>query len=93
MEAQYPLYPRLACVACPRPRAGTKDAILGFVNWVDGIVRRHGKTTRAWHDELNDGAVLRANRQILVEWWVNISPLSDPQPPTPSNCSLAATGS
>ena len=75
------------------PRAGTKDAILGFVNWVDGIVRRHGKTTRAWHDELNDGAVLRANRQILVEWWVNISPLSDPQPPTPSNCSLAATGS
>jgi hexosaminidase len=28
--------------------------------------------------------VLHANRDILVEWWVNISPLSDPQPPTPS---------
>jgi hexosaminidase len=85
MEAQYPLYPRLAAYARSRygPRAGTKDAILGFVNWVDGIVRRHGKTTRAWHDELSNGAVLRANRQILVEWWVNISPLSDPQPPTP----------
>ena len=85
MTSQYSLYPRLAAYARSRygPNASTKDAILGFINQVDGIVRAHGKTMRAWHDELRPGAVLHANRDILVEWWVNISPLSDPQPPTP----------
>jgi hexosaminidase len=83
--AQYSLYPQLAAYASHRygSRANTKDAILGFVNSVDSIVRAQGKRLRAWHDELRDGAVLRANPDILAEWWVNISPLSDPQPPTP----------
>jgi hexosaminidase len=86
MPAQYGLYPRLLTYARARygPSAGTKDAILGFLNFVDGIVRAHGKTMRAWHDELRPGAVLHARPDILVEWWVNISPLSDPQPPTPA---------
>ena len=86
INSQYSLYPQLGASARSKygPRAGTKDAILGFLNFVDGIVRAHGKTTRAWHDELRPGAVLHANRDILVEWWVNISPLSDPQPPTPA---------
>lgn len=92
MPTEYSLYPRLASYARAKygSRANTKDAILGFFNWVDSIVRAHGKTLRAWHDELRDGAVLRANPDILVEWWVNISPLSDPQPPTPSE--LLAAG-
>jgi hexosaminidase len=83
--AEYSLFPQLAAYASRRygSRANTKDAILGFVNSVDSIVRAQGKRLRAWHDELRDGAVLRANPDILAEWWVNISPLSDPQPPTP----------
>ncbi len=86
INSQQSLYPQLAAYARSRygSRANTKDAILGFLNFVDGIVRARGKTMRTWHDELRPGAVLHANRDILVEWWVNISPLSDPQPPTPS---------
>jgi hexosaminidase len=78
-------YPQLAAFATRRygRRAGARDAILGFVNRVDRIVRRHGKTLRAWHDELGDGGVLKANADIVVDWWITSSPLSDPRPPTP----------
>ena len=83
--AELPLYPQLTAFATRRYGAGAtaKDAIIGFVNWVDRIVRNHHKTLRAWHDELAPGTVLRARADIVVDWWTNISPLSDPRPPRP----------
>jgi hexosaminidase len=82
---QFGLYPQLGAYAAAHygPRATAKDAILGFVNGVDAIARRHGKTLRAWHDELGPGGVLKANRDIVAEWWTNVSPLSERRPPTP----------
>jgi hexosaminidase len=90
--AMYPLYPQLLTDAITRygPFAGFKDEMLGFFNWVDGIVRAHGKTLRAWHDELGPGSVLHANSDIVVEWWISFSPLSEPRPPTPQQ--LLASG-
>ena len=84
--AEEPLYPQLVTYARAHygPRATAKDAILGFVNWVDRIVRAHGKRLWAWHDELGDGIALKANPDIVAGWWINFSPLSEPQPPTPA---------
>jgi hexosaminidase len=83
--ADEPLYPQLQTFALQRygPRASTKDAILGFINWVDGIVRHHGKALRAWHDELGGGGALTAEANIVADWWIDFSPLSEPRPPTP----------
>ncbi len=82
---QAPLYPQLHSSARRHygPTATYKDAILGFVNWVNAIVRRHHKALWAWHDELGPGAAVRADADIVANWWTNISPLSEPQPPTP----------
>jgi hexosaminidase len=87
-----PLYPQLAAYAKRHygPGATTQDAILGFFNWVDGIVRAHGKSLWAWHDELGDGTAVRPRADIQASWWVQFSPLSEPNPPTPAQ--LLATG-
>lgn len=87
-----PLYPQLEAYARAHygANATTQDAILGFFNWVDGIVRAHGKRLWAWHDELGDGNAVSANPDIQASWWVQFSPLSEPNPPTPAR--LLATG-
>ena len=79
------LYPQLDAYAVSRygSRANYKDAILAFINQVDGIVRSHHKSLRTWHDELGAGGVLRANADIVAEWWIDFSPLSEPRPPKP----------
>jgi hexosaminidase len=84
-SAAYSRYPSLESYAKERygPSANAKDAIHGFVNWVDRIVRRHGKTTRMWHDEMNGGSAVTRDPRIVAEWWTDLSPLSDAQPPTP----------
>jgi hexosaminidase len=81
----YPLYPKLESYARARygSRANGKDAVHGFVNWVDGIVRSHGKTARMWHDDLHGGSAVKRNSDIVAEWWTDVSPLSDARPPTP----------
>jgi hexosaminidase len=45
--------------------AGPGDFI-GFVNWIDRLVRRHGRTLRVWHDGLSGS---RLRRDVVVEWW------------------------
>ncbi len=45
--------------------AGPGDFI-GFVNWIDRLVRRHGRTLRVWHDGLSG---TRLRRDVVVEWW------------------------
>jgi hexosaminidase len=86
------LYPQLEAYAKRRygPNATTQDAILGFFNWVDRIVRAHGKKLWAWHDELGDGSAVSARPDIQASWWVQSSPLSEPNPPTPAQ--LLAAG-
>jgi hexosaminidase len=79
------LYPSLEEFAIERygPTANAKDAIHGFVNWVDQIVRRHGKTSRMWADDVGGGSAVSRDPGIVAEWWIDVSPLSDISPPTP----------
>jgi hexosaminidase len=67
------VYPRLTEHARARygPRACGQDAFLGFVNWVDDLVRAHGKRLRVWGDHLGGGCAVRTHRDIAVEWWTN----------------------
>lgn len=83
--AAEPAYPQLETYAQQHygPNATVKDAILGFFNWVDGIVRAHHKTLWAWHDELGGGTAVTAAPDIQAGWWIDLSPLSEPRPPTP----------
>jgi hexosaminidase len=77
---QYAAYPQLAAYAITKygPKATIADAIHGFINWVDGIVRAHGKTLRVWNDQLAGTSVVPVNRDVVVDWWVNTSPFGDP---------------
>jgi hexosaminidase len=45
--------------------AGPGDFI-GFVNWIDRLVRARGRTLRVWHDGLSG---TRLRRDVVVEWW------------------------
>jgi hexosaminidase len=78
--AQYPSYPQLAAYAITQygPRASIADAIHGFINWVDAIVRAHHKTLRIWNDQLAGTSVLPVNPDVVVDWWINTSPFGDP---------------
>ncbi len=82
---EYPLYSQLAAYAQEQygAQAVAKDAVHGFTNRIDEIVRAHGRRTRMWHDDLNGGAAVTVNPDIVAEWWTNVSPLSDPLPPEP----------
>jgi hexosaminidase len=51
------------------PAANAHDAVLDFTNFVDGVVRSHGKTMRMWNDGAQGGAVVEANRDIVLEYW------------------------
>jgi hexosaminidase len=90
--AAAPYYPQLGEYAVRRygPGAGYQDAIVGFVNRVNRLARRHGKVLRAWNDQLEPGAVLAVDRNVVVDWWTDLSPLSDPSPPAPAD--LLAAG-
>lgn len=39
---------------------------IGFVNWIDRLVRAHGRTLRIWHDGLTRPGL---RRDVVVEWW------------------------
>ena len=60
--AEQQLYPQLLTYAKARygQSATVKDAILGFFNQVDAIVRAHRETLWAWHDELGGGTAITA---------------------------------
>jgi hexosaminidase len=66
-----PGFPQLERFARARygPRANGSDAYLGFVDWIDRLVRRRGRTLRVWHDGLAGGRAVRLRRGVVVEWW------------------------
>jgi hexosaminidase len=69
--ADYSRYPQLQRYARSKhgARANGADAYLDFVNWMDRLVRSRGRTLRTWNDGLADGRVVRARRDIVVDWW------------------------
>jgi hexosaminidase len=74
----YSLYPQLG---------GTKDAILDFVNDIDSFVQTHDiknrKKLRVFNDQVGQGHSVRVNPDVVVDWWMDFSPLSEWAPLTP----------
>lgn len=83
--AEYPLYPGLTTYAISRfgPGANGKDAVHDFVNTMAAFLRGRGKTVRIWNDDAGGGSAVELDPRIVVEWWTDVNPLSDPLPPTP----------
>jgi hexosaminidase len=44
------------------------ESYIDFINWIDRLVRAHGRTLRIWHDGLSG---TRLNRDVVVEWWAD----------------------
>jgi hexosaminidase len=67
----YAPYPQLAAFARARHGAGAtlKDGLIGFINEIDELVRKHGKTLRVYNDGLAGTKNVTLNRDIDVEWW------------------------
>jgi hexosaminidase len=51
------------------PDANAHDAVLDFTNFLDDVVRSHGKTMRIWNDGAQGGSQVEANRDIVLEYW------------------------
>jgi hexosaminidase len=51
------------------PDANSHDAVLDFTNYLDDIVRSHGKVMRIWNDGGQGGSQVQANRDIVLEYW------------------------
>lgn len=77
---QYADYPELLSYAQQiyGPNANAQDVYVGFVNYVDGIVRAHGKQLRAWNDIYGvTGRVNTPNTDIILEIWTTGIPAND----------------
>lgn len=83
---EYARYPRLERFAKQAygSDANAKDGVLGLINAVNDLVRGHGKTLRMWGDGLGGGSAVRVDPGVDVEWWTDVTPLSELVPvPTP----------
>jgi hexosaminidase len=70
--SDYAKYPELLSYARQLygPNANSQDIYIGFVNWVDGIVRAQGKQMRAWNDVYGTtGNVNAPNPDIVLDMW------------------------
>jgi hexosaminidase len=68
----YANYPQLLAYAQQHygPQANAQDTYIGFVNWLDGIVKSYGKQMRAWDDIYGvTGNVNVPNSDIILEIW------------------------
>ena len=79
-EAAYPQYPVLLAYAQDTYglTAVHKDAYLDFINWMDELVRSHGRTLRVWSDGLQGGSAVTVNPGIVTEWWNWFLPNASP---------------
>ena len=47
-----------------------RDTFLGFINWMDALVRSKGKTLRAWNDGISSGGTkVNVNTDVVIEAW------------------------
>jgi len=54
-----------------------RDTFLGFVNWMDALVKSKGKTLRVWNDGITSGGTkVKVNTDVVLEVWEGTS---DPQ--------------
>ncbi len=57
------------------PSALSKDAFIDFINWMDSIVKNHGKKLRIWNDclDMNENPAskytIKLNSDIIIEYW------------------------
>ena len=73
----YSQYPQLLTYARQLygPAASYQDIYIGFANWIDGIVKAHGKQLRAWDDIYEVTGTQVPNPDIVLEmWWPYLSP-------------------
>jgi uncharacterized protein (TIGR03437 family) len=73
----YSQYPQLLTYARQLygPGASYQDIYIGFANWIDGIVKAHGKQLRAWDDIYEVTGTQVPNPDIVLEmWWPYLSP-------------------
>jgi hexosaminidase len=77
--AEYAAFPQLGTYAIRKYGVGATpaDAIHGFINWVDRIVRAHGKVLRIWNDQVGGPGRVPINRDVVIEWWDSFSPFGD----------------
>jgi hexosaminidase len=77
--AEEPAFPQLAAYAVRKygPGATASDAVHGFINWVNHIVRRNNKVLRVWNDQLGGTGVVPVDRNVVVDWWTSSSPFGD----------------
>jgi hexosaminidase len=83
-DATYASYPQLQAYARMQygPGANAKDALHGFFDWANAIVRAHGKRARIWNDDLAHGSAVTLDRDLVVEWWADTDPESDLECPS-----------
>jgi hexosaminidase len=75
--AEYASFPQLLTYAQQQygPAAVAPDTYIGFVNWIDGIVKAHGKQLRAWDDVYGVTGTEAPKPDIVLEmWWPYILP-------------------
>lgn len=77
--AEYFRYPQLAAFGQERhgASANAHDGTISFLNELAALVKRQGKTPRAWADGISGGNVARLDRDVVAEWWTDVSPLGD----------------
>jgi len=51
------------------PTANNRDTYLGFINYVDSLVKSKGKTLRIWADGAWGGSAVTVNPDIVYEVW------------------------
>ncbi len=70
---EYANYPQLQQYARTRYGAGASgpDTYLGFINYVDDLVKAQGHRLRIWNDGLWGGAKVSVNTDIEVEHWAD----------------------
>jgi hexosaminidase len=68
---------RFAPSGTPLDHLDGKDALHLFLNDIDSFVQSNGKQLRVWNDELKGGHRIPLNNDIVVDWWTNVSILSD----------------
>lgn len=72
---EYSNYPKLEAYA--KEKYGSKakaiDAYYGFINFANGIVKKHGKTTRIWNDGLGPYGTIKVDTDIVLDVWLTNS--------------------
>jgi hexosaminidase len=71
--SDYARYPQLQRYAAAHygPGATGQDAYLGFIDYIDQLVRAAGKTLRIWNDGLWGGHRVAVNPDVDIEHWAD----------------------